>query len=265
MNSQVDSSLSAESLTSNSGKSHPGSQQTHINSSFPVPNSYSTFGLPKAITSDPQRFKLDMSFNRHGATINPKRRFACAIDPLALPPAFPPPKPVPSRLVANPSPKEWESHYRKWSFPTRTDSPRGLTWGPYYSLSPSPTTTNDSLSSSSSRGTKRTRHMITSDLELSRREPKRRKLLLPILRLPPCNPLIIRLKLNPNRPVDSNEQLILKKHLPCSLSLNHEIPPVKYLQGLVDLIVSPTIITEKKSESHSRITLCISSQLKYGS
>lgn len=96
----------------------------------------------KSMISDSKKFKLDLSFNRienlndQQFCKSPKSLTSNQIrnhhQDLLLPPL--PVSPLPSPSIKNDKPinsKELKKIYSTWKFPIRTDSPRGLTWGPF--------------------------------------------------------------------------------------------------------------------------------------
>ncbi|KAH9822255.1 hypothetical protein DFH28DRAFT_1092319 [Melampsora americana] len=93
---------------------------------LPVP-----FAKPICLTADGSKFHLDMSFNRDGPHRDHQDRSIREIGPLDSPSGVEGPPLIPSNIVNHASRRQWREHFAKWDFPIRTDSPRGLTWGPY--------------------------------------------------------------------------------------------------------------------------------------
>ncbi|EGG07901.1 uncharacterized protein MELLADRAFT_85211 [Melampsora larici-populina 98AG31] len=132
---------------------------------------------PICLTEDASKFHLDMSFNRDGPKRDQHHRFTDSIGPKTLPGLVEGPRLITSDISEDANRTEWRSYLGRWSFPLRTDPPRGLTWGPYYD---------------------------PTDLSLKRlaeenvysEEPKRRRIIT-ILRLPEVQPrIVIKLRIN---------------------------------------------------------------------
>lgn len=206
---------------------------------------------PISMTADPVKFKLDLSFNRHGPKTNIEKHFACSIDPLAPTPPSRRNRPKTSCIEENASEEEWKALYAKWSFPIRTDSPRGLTWGPYHNTSEM--TPSTSIGTLPSAGTKRPRTSSNAENQSSGTEVKRQRLV-PILRLP-RNPLIIRLATPPPQTIShlNSTEAVLPCQTPTSMTCT---------ETLTNVLVSPTA---SRPLAKSRITLSRSSKLKYAS
>ncbi|EGG01964.1 uncharacterized protein MELLADRAFT_78903 [Melampsora larici-populina 98AG31] len=204
---------------------------------------------PISMTADPVKFTLDMSFNRHGSNTNLEKRFACSIDPLA-PPTSSQSRSDTSSIGENAGEEEWKALYSKWNFPVRTDSPRGLTWGPYHTTPDmTPSTSTASLPSS---GIKRLRTSSNAENKSMVTEPKRQRLV-PILRLP-RNPLIVRLVMGTSKStsqMNSTETVALRQ-TPTSMT---------FVETLTEVLVS---LPTSKPSVRPRITLSRSSKLKYG-
>ncbi|EGG04636.1 uncharacterized protein MELLADRAFT_108314 [Melampsora larici-populina 98AG31] len=95
----------------------------------------------KSMISDSKKFKLDLSFNRienlndqlqckSPKSLNSNQKQHQDQDLLPTLPV----SPLPLLSIKNDKPinsKELKKIYSNWEFPIRTDSPRGLTWGPF--------------------------------------------------------------------------------------------------------------------------------------
>ncbi|KAH9812627.1 hypothetical protein DFH28DRAFT_899092 [Melampsora americana] len=207
---------------------------------------------PISMTADPVKFTLDLSFNRHGSNTNMDKRFACSIDPLAPLPSFQRNRLNTSHIDENATHEQWKALYGKWSFPIRTDSPRGLTWGPYHIASDIDVSPSTSIGLLSSRGTKRSRTSSNAENDLLATEPKRQRLI-PILRLP-RKPLIVRLVMAP-------PQIISQLNSTETMTSCQTPTTMTCVETLTKVIVSAPA---PKPLARSRITLSRSSKLKYG-
>lgn len=215
----------------------------------------------RVMRSEPSRFKLDLSFNRHGTQKDDRQSFDHEIDPsqvICQGTSFSPSGVEEVEWVE----EEWYHHFLKWNFPIRTDSPRGLSWGPYAKPSKLNLRPGRSTSPSSTFcGTKRELELEIPEPEESLHQPKRRRII-PILRPPtPLNSNLAESKLKmtilspgfvlctPQATIDETEDKASR--LRCRLKKNK----------LVHIALSPT----KPTTPHppSRIVLCVSNQLKY--
>lgn len=197
----------------------------------------------KSGSSTLSKCKFDLSFNRHGPSVDLTRRYACNIDPLAQS-TSPEPLPVsPSIISSDPSPEEWSSHYRQWAFPIRTDPPRGLIWGPFREPHP----LSSPLSPYPISNPPRLKRSHPFHPSLSSAPPKRRRLV--VILAVPRQPLIVHLKIKSHSTLSSHPHELDSAHV--------GLIPRTGLENMVDLRLLPP--------PKSRITLCISSQLKYGS
>ncbi|EGG10397.1 uncharacterized protein MELLADRAFT_103376 [Melampsora larici-populina 98AG31] len=134
---------------------------------------------PICLTEDASKFHLDMSFNRDGPQRDHHHRFTDSIGPKTLPGLVEGPGLITSDIPEDANRSEWRRYLGKWTFPLRTDPPRGLTWGPYY----------DPREVSLKRLAEE-----NSDSQV----PKRRRIIT-ILRLPEVQPrILIKLKINKN-------------------------------------------------------------------
>lgn len=185
---------------------------------------------------------LDLSFNRHHESKTySQTQDSSEIDPFTIPDHLSdPPTPTTSR---EPLAEELQAHYQTWTFPIRTDSPRGLIWGPF----PNEESNKIEKSSSSRKrttperviGPDHKRRQIFAILRPFRHQPVDQPIFKTI-----SKPTVIQSKITKL----SSRRRSLVKH-----SIDQEAK-------LVHVSVSPSKI---KFKQQSRITLCVESQLKY--
>ncbi|KAG0152368.1 hypothetical protein CROQUDRAFT_649762 [Cronartium quercuum f. sp. fusiforme G11] len=206
-----------------------------------------------ALSSENANFGLNMSFNRHGPTTDPETRFACDLDPLVSAPTFKSHRPVPSEVMENATPEEWMSHFQRWTFPIRTDRPRGLTWGPFANLNEKSSMKNlSSDSKTSSSSNKRTLGPLKQEFNSSLNSKRVR--LIPILRNLP-EPKIMRSKVKSSYPA-------LTKDPAGNTFSTFALDPSASLDSYTCVKVS--VSTSKNNvPGQTRITLCAASQRKY--
>lgn len=244
--------------------------------------------LPECLAVNAFKFPLNMAFNRDNTQRYLIDGATREIGPMDSTSGVEAPGLIASNLPSHASRRQWREHYAKWTFPIRTDAPRGLTWGPY-SLSPDTSPKRLAEDSASVQEAKRRRIfailppprqrlivklkikkiqcMADENNSKTSTSPRKRRLNQSltdgmIIRAQPkrsCNSRVPSASQRQvtSRPTGEEDSPEISEY---SHHLSRTSTPVSH--KLVDIMLSPS------NEKHSykrRIKLCVASQLKYAS